>query len=99
MIAFLLFEFLFFIELLLLNKDNKSSLLIKLFFILPDKNNSIYELYGVVVHMKIFSGGHYYALCKNNNRWLKFNDDDIEFDVDPIDKNAYILLYKKKNCN
>ena len=51
------------------------------------------------IHMKIFSGGHYYALCKNNNRWLKFNDDDIEFDVDPIDKNAYILLYKKKNCN
>lgn len=68
------------------------------------KTGSLYELYGVINHSGILSGGHYSAYTKNpiNNKWYEFNDscvinikdDDVKDDI--ITYQSYILFYKKK---
>ena len=63
----------------------------------PEKNNAIYDLYGIIEHFGTMSSGHYTAICKNNNKWISYNDSMIEINNDPISKNAYVLFYKMKN--
>ena len=57
----------------------------------PDKNNSIYELYGDIVHL----GSHYVAVCKNRQNWILYNDDSCYNHSFPKTKNSYLLFYKK----
>ena len=79
--------------------EYKTILNLKDFVVDPDKNkkNLVYSLYGVIVHKKFMNGGHYFAHCKNNGRWITFNDDKLYKCEDPIDKDAYLLFYKKVN--
>ena len=77
--------------------EYKNILNLKDFVVGPDKNNSIYTLYGVIVHKKFMNGGHYFAHCKNNGLWITFNDDKLSKCDNPIDKDAYLLFYKKEN--
>mgnify|MGYP002624441291 FL=1 len=67
----------------------------------PDKSNSKYNLYGVIQHFGSLNGGHYTALCKNQDNWVDYNDSTIEFakDNNPISQNAYILFYKSKDLD
>ena len=62
----------------------------------PDKRNSIYLLYGVIIHKKLLNGGHYISLCKNNGEWLIYNDTQVGYCGNPINKDAYLLFYKRK---
>ena len=56
--------------------------------ILGNKNKEqiIYELYGVVNHYGTMGGGHYTAYCKNflNNKWYEFDDSRVS-EVSPRD--------------
>ena len=79
--------------------EYKEILNIKDFVVGPDKNNSIYSLYGVIIHKKMFNGGHYYAYCKNKGIWITFNDEKLYLCDNPIDKDAYLLFYKRKSLD
>ena len=63
----------------------------------PEKNKAIYDLYGVIEHYGTVSQGHYTAICKNDNRWICYNDSNIEVTNDPVSKKAYILFYKMQS--
>ena len=76
--------------------EYKEILNLKDFVFGPDKNKSIYSLYGVIIHKKFMNGGHYYAYCKNKGVWLTFNDENITKCKNPVDKDAYLLFYKRK---
>ena len=77
--------------------DYKEILNLNDFVVGPDKEKSIYLLYGVVIHKKILNGGHYYSFCKNNGDWLFYNDLEAGYCHDPINKDAYLLFYKRKS--
>jgi ubiquitin C-terminal hydrolase len=63
----------------------------------PEKNKAIYDLYGVIEHYGSMNQGHYTAICKNNNKWINYNDSSLEIAKNPISKNAYVLFYKMHN--
>ena len=77
--------------------EYKEILNLKDFVVGPDKDKSIYSLYGVIIHKKFMNGGHYYAYCKNKGIWITFNDEKLSRCFNPIDKDAYLLFYKRKN--
>ena len=41
--------------------------------------------------------GHYYAYCKNNEGLFKSYDDKVSKCKNPLNKNAYLLFYKKES--
>ena len=60
----------------------------------PENNNSImYELYGNILHDE---NHHYVAVCKNEDRWVLFNDDSLYRCAFPQHRNSYLLFYKKR---
>ena len=65
----------------------------------PEKNNSIYNLYAVINHKSTMGFNHFTAYCRNNNRWIEYNDSKISSIDDPINKEAYILFYIKKDID
>ena len=70
---------------------------LKDFVIGPEKEKSIYYLYGVVCHKKLLN--HYYSFCKNSGIWIKFDDKQFDQCEDPINKDAYLLFYRRKNID
>ena len=42
------------------------------------------------------NGGHYYAYCKNKGIWITFNDENLSKTKNPVDKDAYLLFYKRR---
>jgi hypothetical protein len=75
--------------------DYKLILNLRDFVVGPDKSKSIYSLYGVIIHKKFMNGGHYYAYCKNNGIWITFDDDELKICKNPVDKDAYLLFFKR----
>ena len=67
----------------------------------PDKSNSKYDLYGVIQHFGSLNGGHYTAMCKNQENWVDYNDSRIDFvkGNNPISQNAYILFYRSNDLD
>ena len=63
----------------------------------PDKKKSLYLLYGVIIHKNLLSGGHYISLCKNHGDWLFYNDMQVGYCSNPINEDAYLLFYKRKD--
>lgn len=69
-----------------------------------DKNSSInheeceYELVGVNIHNGSINRGHYYAKCKVENNWYKYDDNLVKsININEYkDKNALVLFYKQK---
>ena len=66
----------------------------------PDKGK-IYDLFGIVNHIGSLSGGHYYSIIEQNNKWIKYNDSNVSDFTRTFDtQEAYILIYKlKENDN
>lgn len=64
-----------------------------------------YNLWAISEHRGSCHYGHYIAHCKNglNNKWYEFDDDNIIYVPDEeiakeiVTKNAYILIYVRKN--
>ena len=77
--------------------EYKQVLNLKDFVVGPDKDKSIYNLYGVIIHKKFMNGGHYYAYCKNKGLWITFDDEKLYKCSNPVDKDAYLLFFKRKN--
>ena len=75
--------------------EYKEVLNLKDFVVGSDKDNSIYDLYGVVIHKK-FMNSHFYSYCKNLGIWICYDDTDINGIQTPIHKDAYLLFYKKR---
>jgi ubiquitin C-terminal hydrolase len=80
--------------------------MLKLTKYLCSGEDSAYELYGVINHIGLMDGGHYYsfirdyALANGNGRfsqgWMQCNDARVSHlsDKDAINsKNAYMLFY------
>tara|TARA_B100001778_G_scaffold328220_1_gene327402 strand:+ start:236 stop:1267 length:1032 start_codon:yes stop_codon:yes gene_type:complete len=64
-----------------------------------DKNNYIYDLFGIINHSGGCLGGHYTSYVKNaNNKWYDFNDTEVkEINISKIISNkAYCYIYQKK---
>ncbi len=65
------------------------------------REESIYDLYGVVHHQGALSGGHYVASLKSelDGKWRLFNDAQIyELNSrDVVDPSAYILFYVRRD--
>ena len=68
---------------------NKNNLNKKLF---------LYELFAINNYIPFNNiNGHYYSYCKNseNNKWYKYNDENVEeINLKDVQNNTYILFYK-----
>ena len=92
------------IEMMLNNKDEtnieyKEILNLRDFIIGPDKDNYIYDLYGVIFHKKNNNGGHYTAYCKLLEKyWFSYDDKNCKEIENPIliNKDTYMLFYKRR---
>ena len=64
----------------------------------PEKKISKYDLYAVCRHYGNCYSGHYTALCKNFDKWYKFDDLKVtEINVNNIVSNeAYVLFYRRQ---
>eukprot|EP00656_Telonema_subtile_P057269 TRINITY_DN9385_c0_g1_i5.p1 TRINITY_DN9385_c0_g1~~TRINITY_DN9385_c0_g1_i5.p1 ORF type:complete len:264 (+),score=56.53 TRINITY_DN9385_c0_g1_i5:115-906(+) len=63
------------------------------------RDNTVYDLYGVINHEGVLGGGHYYAFIKSGGTWRCFND-DVVTTVDSsalVSRNAYILFYQRRD--
>ena len=79
--------------------DYKNILDLKEYILEPNKDNSLYDLYAVILYKKSFNSSSYSCYYKLFNIWFKYDDDVIEPINNPIDKDAYILFYKKRNID
>ena len=63
-----------------------------------DNINAIYNLYAIINHTNE-ECNHFTAICRNNNRWIEFDDSKLYEANNPITKDAYILFYVKKDID
>jgi ubiquitin C-terminal hydrolase len=76
--------------------EYKEILNLKDFVIGPEKNKSIYDLYGIIIHKK-FMNTHFISYCKNLGVWINYDDVEINAVENLFTKDAYLLFYKKRN--
>lgn len=61
-------------------------------------NNIKYSLQSCVIHEGIQWGGHYYSMCKHNDKWYA-QDDDRVAEINPKSVGGYyILVYILQQC-
>lgn len=77
--------------------EYRQSLDLNDFVIGPDKEKSEYTLYGVALHKKTLNGNHNYAYCKSFDDWILYDDTSLESLESLVNKDAYLLFYKRKN--
>jgi hypothetical protein len=76
--------------------DYKEALNLKDFVLGPNKEISLYDLYGVVINKKSMNSSHYIAYCKNFGSCLSYDDESVNKIENLIHKDAYLLFYKRK---
>ena len=61
----------------------------------------IYDLIAVSQHYGASFGGHYTAVCKKENNWFEFDDENVEKigESKIVNSYAYILVYKLRDNN
>lgn len=75
--------------------------------LMEDKNNILYELAGVIVHIGSAHGGHYYSyVCADTGDWICYNDSHVSRSTSASALNstgggrnhgsAYMLFYRMK---
>jgi ubiquitin carboxyl-terminal hydrolase 4/11/15 len=71
---------------------------IRSYIIGPHNDVSKYDLYGVSQHFGGVGGGHYTAVCKNDNNWYDYNDSHCgkTSSGNVVSNSAYMLFYKRK---
>ena len=65
----------------------------------PGKSECLYDLYAVINHKSINGCNHFTAFCKNNNKWIEYDDQRLNLIDNPVTKDAYILFYSKNKNN
>lgn len=66
-----------------------------------NKDNYIYDLYGVCNHTGVCNGGHYTSYIKTQNKWYHFNDTSVS-EIKPniiVSAKAYCLFYRKRKTS
>ena len=62
------------------------------------EKDTVYKLMGICIQEGSLSGGHYYAICRNelNNKWYKYNDSNVSEinKKDVYNYKPYCLFYK-----
>ena len=77
--------------------EYKEILNLKDFVIGPNKDKSLYDLYGIVLHKKFMNiNNHYISYCKNYGVWFSYDDTTLNHVDNPINKDAYLLFYKRR---
>ena len=61
----------------------------------PEKSKAKYDLFAVSQHYGSMSGGHYTAVCRNENSWFKFDDESVYKETEVVTNSAYLLFYKR----
>ena len=64
----------------------------------PEKKISKYDLYAVCRHYGNCNLGHYTALCKNFDKWYKYDDSKVTEmnDNNIVTNEAYVLFYRRQ---
>ena len=67
----------------------------------PKNMDYIYDLIAVSQHYGASFGGHYTAVCKKENNWFEFDDENVEKigESKIVNSYAYILVYKLRDNN
>ena len=62
-----------------------------------EKKSTTYSLESICIHDGNLNGGHYYAMCKNNNKWYIYNDTNVSLtdEENVLNQTPYILFYKR----
>lgn len=79
--------------------EYKETFELKDYIIGPNKEDSTYELYSVILHKKSLNSSSYSCFCKNFGLWIYYNYNELERINTPINKDAYILFYKRRNID
>ena len=79
--------------------EYKHTINLKDFIVGPDKENSIYDLYGVINYKKFMNSSHYISYCYNLGDWISYDDETLSDAKNIINKDAYILFYKRRRIN
>ena len=77
--------------------EYKTTLDLKDYIIGPNKKNSVYELYAVILYKRSINGSNYISYCKNFGTWISYSIDGLEVIYNPINKDAHILFYKRSD--
>ena len=66
------------------------------FLVGPKNKEYIYDLIGVSQHWGASFGGHYTSVCKKENIWYEFDDEDVSRTDENkiVNSNAYVLIYE-----
>ena len=96
----------------IVNQDNTEIFYTELLnlddFINNNNENYLYDLYGVIINKEYNNSKALYqifyrikeysnvAYCKNQGKWISYEDEKIEPIDNPYDKCAYILFYKAR---
>lgn len=48
-------------------------------FNLIENASTQYQIRGFIVHVGTSESGHYYSLIKENNKWIKFDDNRLSY--------------------
>ena len=65
------------------------------FVLSSDKFNAIYDLYSILAK----SEDSYYSICRNENKWIKYENEKFKEIHTYYDENAYILFYQKRELS
>lgn len=77
--------------------EYKENIDLKEYIINPNKTNSIYDLYAVILQKKSLNSCYYLSYCKNFDRWISYDIEGIDLANNIINKDAYILFYKRSD--
>ena len=60
-------------------------------------DNLNYQLYGISIQGGSMKGGHYYSICKSDEKWYRYNDESVNEirKEDVFNKIPYCLFYKR----
>ena len=76
--------------------EYKNVLNLRDFIVGPDKENALYDLYAIIIQKKSSSKNHYIAYCCNLGDWICYDDETLSEAKNLINKEAYMLFYKRR---
>lgn len=64
-----------------------------------NKENAIYSMFAISQHFGTLSQGHYTTFCKNRDKWIEIDDENITNaeEKDLVNNFSYLLFYKMKD--
>ncbi len=72
---------------------------IRKYIVGENSDNAVYDLFAISQHFGNLSSGHYTSLCKNKEKWIELDDENINQaeEKDVVNSFAYLLFYRIRN--